>query len=252
MKTYKYGTHNRHELDLYEASSNDLLIVGLHGGSWIQGDKSSLANYGLNFSKNGISFASINYRLSPLFSFEDMIRDINDAIYFLSKTIRFKKLALFGISAGAHLALLCSYANRLDAKCEFVISEVGPTDFLDRTFIHNIIYSTAQFHLITNLTKSTMTFSEYMKGKIDPLWKKYSPITYVNQHTVPSFLAYAKKDQLVPYQNGLTLKKLLEKNNIAHEMITFEHASHFLEPYLDPETRVLYEKSIITFAKEHF
>ena len=51
MKTYKYGTHNRHELDLYEASSNDLLIVGLHGGSWIQGDKSSLANYGLNFSK---------------------------------------------------------------------------------------------------------------------------------------------------------------------------------------------------------
>lgn len=252
MKTYFYNKNPHNILDLYEATSSDYLILGLHGGSWIGGDKASLIPYSSLFTSKNINFASMNYRLGPKHNFDDMIDDINDALYFLSKKIKFKKVALFGISAGAHLCLLAAYQKRLNAKVEFVISEVGPTNFNDQTFIKNKIYSVGQFQLISSLTNSTFTLSDYLNGHVDKKWTYYSPITYVDENTPPTYLAYAINDQLVPYQSGLTLKDKLTKFNIDHQMITFNLTSHFLEPHLEPDTRSRYEKEIVEFAVKHF
>ena len=61
----KYGPHERNVLDLYLARSArpTPLVVHIHGGGWMAGDKSQVQPVVVNEClKSGISVASINYR----------------------------------------------------------------------------------------------------------------------------------------------------------------------------------------------
>ena len=61
-----YGTHERQVVDLFvpENASGDLgLVLFIHGGAWIQGDKESYKG-GMEYGATnlGIATASVNYR----------------------------------------------------------------------------------------------------------------------------------------------------------------------------------------------
>lgn len=62
-----YGEHPRQVLDLYQAESDEPtpLVVFIHGGGWVNGDKHGLGGALLKALRSqGISVASINYRLA--------------------------------------------------------------------------------------------------------------------------------------------------------------------------------------------
>jgi len=60
-----YGKHERNVLDFWQAKSDKPtpLVFCIHGGGWRGGDKSSYYGAVKNFLDNGISVATINYRL---------------------------------------------------------------------------------------------------------------------------------------------------------------------------------------------
>lgn len=64
-----YGPHARHRLDLYRpedrASDSLPVILFLHGGGFIRGDKVEKENIGLYFARAGFVVAVANYRLAP-------------------------------------------------------------------------------------------------------------------------------------------------------------------------------------------
>ena len=65
----KYGEHVKQGFDLYEPveAENTLspILVFLHGGSFVAGDKAMYANVGYHFAKHGITSIIMTYRLAP-------------------------------------------------------------------------------------------------------------------------------------------------------------------------------------------
>src|SRR5215213_9585188 len=64
-ESVSYGKHERNVLDFWQAKSDKPtpLVLCIHGGGWINGDKSSYYGSVKNYLDNGISVVTINYRL---------------------------------------------------------------------------------------------------------------------------------------------------------------------------------------------
>lgn len=109
-----YGPHPRNVLDFWRAGAHGSapVVVFIHGGGFVSGDKSIARRDPLlrDFLKRGVSFASINYRFLQDAPVQEILRDAARAIQF----IRFRadqwqvdkqRIAVYGSSAGAGTAL---------------------------------------------------------------------------------------------------------------------------------------------------
>jgi arylformamidase len=111
-----YGPHARNVLDFWKAEGDGPrpLLVYIHGGGWTGGDKSQEGNPQRTWLAQGVSYAAINYRLTPGDPLPAPIHDAARAVQFLRTkatewNIDTKRVCLTGGSAGACTAmwLLC-------------------------------------------------------------------------------------------------------------------------------------------------
>lgn len=222
-----YGSDGAQKLDLYLPSNaskqahNGLVLV-LHGGAWVEGDKASLADKWERLADEGYIVASMNYRM-PHYSINDMISaftsygvmglykfytsiasqglnayticdDIDDAIgylasWFRTNGINVDGIALGGESAGAHEAMLYAYNTRkyhpaIDIK--FVIDRSGPCNMDPDLWVP--VYE-SNFKLLTLINKDldAATASKYYVTGLDCLLAGSSaPAAYV----YPQFAAF--------------------------------------------------------------
>lgn len=137
-----YGEHEQNSMDVYlPAGRTDTtkVIILLHGGGWSKGDKDSLTQYAMHFRDSGFAVVNMNYRLAgtPEGNIHPAQQhDITTAINFISSKaidwhISKDKFGLAGVSAGAHLALLYTYAYNTHGKIRTVVSLAGPTNFTE-------------------------------------------------------------------------------------------------------------------------
>ncbi len=103
-----YGPHERNVLDFYKAKGDGPrpLLVYIHGGGWTGGDKKQDPKVFQPFLDKGISYAAINYRLTPDNPLPAPVHDAARAIQFIRTkatewNIDTKHIALTGGSAGA-------------------------------------------------------------------------------------------------------------------------------------------------------
>lgn len=109
----KYGPHERNVFDLWRARLDKPtpLIVFIHGGGFIGGDKSHIPPTALKRAlEAGTSVMSINYRFLQHAPIQDILRDAGRAIQFVRANaakynIDPKRIACFGSSAGAGTSL---------------------------------------------------------------------------------------------------------------------------------------------------
>jgi acetyl esterase/lipase len=109
-----YGVDSRHRLDVYrpqkESSSPRPVMIFLHGGGFIRGDKSDRENVGQHFARQGFVVIVANYRLAPAHKWPAGAEDVI-AIYRWSRAHAAQfgadatRIFLAGESAGAaHVA----------------------------------------------------------------------------------------------------------------------------------------------------
>lgn len=103
-----YGPHERNILDFYKAKGDGPrpLLVYIHGGGWTGGDKKQDPKGFQPYLDKGISYAAINYRLTPDNPLPAPVHDAARAIQFIRTkaaewNIDTKYIALTGGSAGA-------------------------------------------------------------------------------------------------------------------------------------------------------
>ena len=108
-----YGPHERNVLDLWKAKSDrpTPLVVFIHGGGFVNGDKSQIRGRPAvrQCLDAGVSFASINYRFREHAPIQDILRDAARAIqYIRSRAAEWNidpaRIACYGGSAGAGTA----------------------------------------------------------------------------------------------------------------------------------------------------
>jgi arylformamidase len=118
-QTIAYGPAPLQSMDFHAAqggfSGPRPLILFIHGGAWVSGDKSDSTGPAKirHYTDAGYHFATINYRLLPEAMIEDQAADVAFATAALldqaaALNIDTTRLVLMGHSAGAHLAALAS------------------------------------------------------------------------------------------------------------------------------------------------
>ena len=81
-----YGPHgSANLLDVYRPAGQDgcPIIVNIHGGGYVYGDKELYKRYSMDLARRGFAVVNINYRLAPRWKFPAPLEDITEigAIY---------------------------------------------------------------------------------------------------------------------------------------------------------------------------
>lgn len=239
-----YGPHPRNVLDYWKAKGDGPrpLLVVIHGGGWITGDKSKKAPAIQPFLDKGISVAAINYRLAPEHPLPAPVHDAARAIQFLRTKrnvwgIDTRRIALTGPSAGActsmWLLLHDDLADR-NAKdpilrestrvCAAAVS-VGQTS-IDPTVIREWLGPNVLQHpmISQSVGQSDMdaVFRKYEKHK--PVYAEFSPINHLDARDPPLFMTCSAEMDLPARDAGHGIHhpvfgvKLKEKSDqLGHE-----------------------------------
>lgn len=186
----------KHKLDLYlpKEAKGAPVVVFVHGGGWISGDRKTrgdlYANVGTAYAHAGIGCACISYRLSPRVKHPAHAQDVARTLRWVHDHIAEyggdpTKVVLSGHSAGGHLAALVTLDTRY-------VEEVGlPEDFLKGAIPMSGVYDVARMN---RLNFSRKLFLEPAFGVDETVWKDASPLNHVRAEAPPFFLVNAQHD----------------------------------------------------------
>ena len=115
-------------LDLYMPDStqfpNPAIVVDVHGGSFISGDKSQRLAYASEIAQNGFAVAELNYRLAPQYPFPAAVQDVRcavRAVHQWAPTYGYmNSVGGMGYSAGANLVTMAAVTSGLHTAVDGV------------------------------------------------------------------------------------------------------------------------------------
>lgn len=194
-------------------SSNTPVLFFIHGGSWIAGDKSDMTNLADFFFSKGFATVNLNYRLAnDSVHYNILNEDITSAINFIRSRqseyyISDDKFALFGHSAGAHLALISAYKNNSQGLIKAVVSLAGPTK------LSNPFYSLS--NILAGIEAYTGT-----NDSISPnIYKEFSPLYNVSVNTPPTYIIHGTNDLYVDVNDSRALAGKLDSIHVKNTFL---------------------------------
>jgi arylformamidase len=242
-----YGPHVLNVLDIWLAPSKNPtpLLVHIHGGGWMGGDKRALAAATLSFMlEHGISVATINYRFSSITPLPGPVHDAARAIQFLRSkasgwNLDASHVAAIGSSAGGCTTLWLNYhadltrpessdpvARESTRLCAAVginaqtsidphmITEWVGSVVLEHRMISRAVGAKDRYDLLTR--------SDYFRS----LYTEFSAYNHVSQDDPPALLIYQRVSPLPAVTPGTAIhhpafgQKLQEKADSCGAKVT--------------------------------
>jgi acetyl esterase/lipase len=230
---YVKGGHERQRLDLYLPEKADRplpLIVWIHGGAWLAGNKDG-GGPPLPYAGKGYAVASINYRLSQHAKFPAQIEDCKAAIRWLRANAKKYQLdpdrfAVWGASAGGHLVALLGTSGDVkdlegdggnleqSSRVQAVVDWFGPTDMTKMGGRHDAPESPE---------------SKLLGGPVQDNKDKAAranPITYVSKDDPPFLIMHGDEDKTVPFSQSELLAEALKNAGVEVTLTRIEGAGH--------------------------
>lgn len=179
----------KHTLDLFlpKDKKDFPVILFIHGGAWVHGDKrgffGTYPKLAKTWAEHGIGCVVINYRLSPGVRHPEHIRDVAKAFAWTHKHIgkyggRADQIIVCGHSAGGHLASLL-------ATDETYLKAEG----LTVRNIRGVIPVSGVYQVPTDTRVFDMVFGKDAKVRLEA-----SPIYHVKPGLPPFLIIYADND----------------------------------------------------------
>ena len=199
-----YGLRARHRLDLFRTQTpreHRPLIVFVHGGAWMHGDKKDYRFIGEAFAKEGFDVAVINYHLAPEHIFPASIDDLSLALNYLNVhqlkyQISTEKVVLMGHSAGAFNVMSALYHPK-------------PYEIQCRSQITAIIGLAGPYHF--DYKGDPICADAFDQNRP---YQEVMPYYFVEPNTVKHYLLVAENDDVVGLSNAVDLdRRLKEKGN---------------------------------------
>ena len=113
VENVSYGSCDKwHLLDLYrpkDAEGKLPVLLNIHGGAWVYGDKKVYAPYCMYLASQGFAVVNASYRLAPKHTFPAPLEDVGAMVEWVvdhaeEYGLDVSNLFFVGDSAGAHLA----------------------------------------------------------------------------------------------------------------------------------------------------
>lgn len=199
-----YGLRARHRLDLFRTQTpreHRPLIVFVHGGAWMHGDKKDYRFIGEAFAKEGFDVAVINYHLAPEHIFPASIDDLSLALNYLNVhqlkyQISTEKVVLMGHSAGAFNVMSALYHPK-------------PYEIQCRSQITAIIGLAGPYHF--DYKGDPICADAFDQNRP---YQEVMPYYFVESNRVKHYLLVAENDDVVGLSNAVDLdRRLKEKGN---------------------------------------
>jgi len=221
------------KMDIYYPSSGGPwpVLVYVHGGGWIEGDKAEGEGWGKVLNESGFLVVSVNYRLGDYQTkFPAMIEDVKCAVRHLRAhsaeyNIDPDKISALGISAGGHLVALLGTAD------ESAGWETG--EYLDQSSeVQAVIVMSGIADFTSNIPSGLNGAIYYAFGKLGgkdtPENIAVSPISYVTPDD-PSFLIFhGDRDGVVPVEQANILHAKLTEVGVSSTLVIVEGGDHRL------------------------
>ncbi|HQU43197.1 MAG: lipase [Planctomycetia bacterium 21-64-5] len=217
-----YGPHAANALDFWKAEGDTPrpLLVYIHGGGWIGGDKKEDPARFRPFLEKGISYAAINYRLTGEAPLPAPVYDAARAIQFLRSkagewNINPKRIALTGGSAGACTSMwLLVHDDLADPKADDPVlrqstriwaaaANAGQTS-IDPKVIEGWLGPNVLKHRMINMAVGEPTIEGALANyeKYRDLYVEFSPYNHVDGRDPPLFMTYGGNMKLPSQDAG--------------------------------------------------
>ena len=223
------------------------VVIVIHGGAWMTGDKWTLEGYSRCLAKRGIASVTINYRLAPAVTFPAPLDDVRDALIWTSRqtdTHGFdpNRLGIFGYSAGGHLALLCASIADQPIGIQATASAWPPSDprwgQLPRVQAVCAGGAPCDFGSLPIDNTSLAYFLGGSRRQLPKVYQTASPIEHVSQADPVTQIIHGADDLIVPVASSQRFHARQKDRGVDSRMTEISGQGHMLT-FLNPSTREL-------------
>jgi acetyl esterase/lipase len=256
----KFGPDPRQSMDIWLPDEGDgpfPLIVFVHGGGWVGGDKRENTMPGaFKVMSQGYAMAAINYRIAPDVVWPAPLEDVRAGIRYLRAhaaeyNLKTDKIAAWGNSAGAHiLNMVAALGGRpimkgkelgnpeVDDSLQCLVSLYGPSDMYQVDLCNRLTEDD-----VVNATGGTEVRNDQGEGMVFPhnLIMGFkcsrnaaaasfgSPVNFVTPDFPPAYLMHGISDPVVPYTQSVSFRNKINEtcyDNNRCKLKLFEGATH--------------------------
>lgn len=199
------------------------LVVYIHGGGWISGDKVMYRDEAVWLAGQGYAAVCLGYRLAPLHPFPAGVIDIQEFLRFIRlKAAEYKidptKVVAFGNSAGGHLACMAGLAP-------YDLGTGLPTEPADG------VVAVCPITDVRNpeMNHFPIAFSfldQFLGGKPEEDYTAASPICYVQSGVPPMQILHGDHDDIVPIQQTLDFCERCNEMHVDFELTILKNEAH--------------------------
>jgi acetyl esterase/lipase len=223
-------------LDIYalkQAPHRLPVLIWIHGGTWKAGSK---AHCPLTFlAREGFAVVSIEYRFIDQAPFPAQLFDCKGAIRWLRANadrlnLDTDRIAVFGASAGGHLAALIGTT----AGVKEMEGDVGG-NLEQSSRVHAIcaFYPPTDLNRLVTDPKSRLSpdsdIGKLLGGPLEQNLDKAAranPINYITADDTPFFILHGEKDTMVPIEHSVTLHESLVKGGVESTLFVVPKKGH--------------------------
>lgn len=227
IRDQAYGAHPLQKLDIYSkpsARGNRAVVVFVHGGGWIAGDKAIFHSLCQRLAAQDYLVFNVNYRLAPQSLYAQQIQDLGLALKWISQNCTqyqgdHQRIFLAGDSSGANL--ITTYATALSHP--YLRSALSLRPSISPEQLKGLLSFFGIFDLAQGLFSFkpiAKRFNEIFLGSTtdnyDELVELASPLRHLHAHLPPVFIAAGEVDPL--FSQSVLLAQQLK--TLHHEYIT--------------------------------
>ena len=224
-------------------SKKNPAVVLIHGGGWRSGDRSFVIPMAQKFASDGFAAIAVEYRLSVEAHYPAALFDIKSAIRWVRANsskynIDTNKIAIYGCSAGGHLAALAGTTNH-DVRFEgregniqhssdvhAIIDVDGVVDFFGK--------GTEELYKKSGEPSAAHLWLGASPDENPDIWKEAGPINHVGKNTPPVLFVNSGQERFHAGRDEMIAK--LKKYNIYNEAKTLSGTIHtfwLFHPWFD-------------------
>ena len=231
-------------LDLYLPAgvTRPPLIVYLHGGAWMNGDRSQYPEF---LVARGFALASLDFRSTNDAPFPANVHDIKAGIRFLRAHaaqygFRADRIAIMGASSGGHLAALVGVTGG-NGELEGTLGDYPR----ESSSVQAIVSYFGASNLATILSQSTTEGAKMRAPALEKLLgsepartaltKLASPVNHVDRNDPPAMLLHGDQDLQMPVNQLLELQAAYRNAGLAAQTLILNGVGHVGPPFFTGE-----------------
>jgi len=215
------------KLDVYydKKDTNNLkpVVVFIHGGTWMIGDKYEYSKIGSLFIREKYVAVIPNYPLFPKSKVEGMIDDVYRSIVWTYQNISSyggnkNKIIIVGQSSGSHLVALTLLKSTLNIKNPYVA--LGPLPKIEKAVLFSGPYDFDDYDILNALasdgyegTANSFITSLFDSENFSPtnILKKYPSNSIPNLGTTQFNLYWGTQDKIIPKSSAYNFMEQIRR-----------------------------------------